>query len=70
MFHIEFERPLIVKDIRPEHTANNLDDLHSKINSCEWDLVGSDRFKDLNLEYTSFNASWLQKEFVEKVCTT
>lgn len=67
MFHIEFERPLFVKDIRPEHTVNNYDELLSTKKHCEWDLVGTERLKELNMEYTSFHASWLRKEFVDKV---
>lgn len=69
MFHIEFERPLFVRDIRPKHRVNNLDELISKSKHCEWDLVGSNRCKKINLDYTSFHASWLNKEFIEKVCT-
>lgn len=69
MFHVEFERPLFVKDKRPEHNVNNLDELLLKLKPCEWDLVGPDRCKELNLDYMSFHPSWLNKEFVEKVCT-
>lgn len=70
MFHIEFERPLFVKDIRPEHKVNNLDDFLSNKKHCEWDLVRPEDSKELNLDYTSFHSSWLRKEFIEKVCYT
>lgn len=69
MFHIEFERPLFVKDIRPEHKSEKLDQSFSKPKHCEWDLVGSKRCEELNLDYTSFNGSWMKKEFIEKVRT-
>lgn len=67
MFHIEYERPLVIKDIRPEHTVEDINGLPAKSNLCEWDLFGSQRLKELNLDYTSFNASWMKKEFIDKV---
>lgn len=69
IFHIEFERPLFVNDIRPEHKAEEFDESLSTPKHYEWDLGGSKRCEELNLDYTSFNASWMKKEFIEKVRT-
>lgn len=54
VFHIEFEKPLII---------------HDRIDgaSCDWDMVGKDMLASFNLDHTQFNASWMKKDLIEKV---
>ncbi|CAH0673966.1 unnamed protein product [Spodoptera exigua] len=34
---------------------------------CEWDGMSSDMLESLGLEHVNFNASWMKREFIEKL---
>ncbi|KAM3967128.1 uncharacterized protein ACR2FA_011980 [Aphomia sociella] len=55
VLHVEVDKPLIVHD-----TVGNL-------SNCDWEAVGKDQLNSFNLDHTQFSASWMKKEFIEKV---
>lgn len=55
VFHIEVQKPLIIDD-----------SIEAK-SDCDWDMVGKDLLKTFDLDSTQLSASWLKKDFIEKV---
>ncbi|XP_026759880.1 uncharacterized protein LOC113519034 [Galleria mellonella] len=57
VLHAEVNTPIIVSDAVGD------------LPKCDWEAVGKDQLDSFNLDYTQFNASWMKKEFIEKVTT-
>ncbi|OWR41941.1 putative malate dehydrogenase 1B [Danaus plexippus plexippus] len=58
VFHIEVQKPLIIDD-----------SIEAK-SDCDWDMVGKDLLKTFDLDSTQLSASWLKKDFIEKVASS
>lgn len=55
MFHVEIEKPYVVYDTISDKSY------------CDWEMVSVNLLEPLKLDHTQFNASWMKKEFIEKV---
>lgn len=56
VFHVEVKKPIIIHDDVGDNSH------------CDGDkVIGKDLLESLNLDSTQFSASWLKKEFIEKV---
>ncbi|CAH2270107.1 jg21847 [Pararge aegeria aegeria] len=56
VFHVEVEKPLVAYDVSGDKSR------------CQSDLVGKDILQSRNFDTTQLSASWMKKEFIEKVC--
>ncbi|CAK1544030.1 unnamed protein product [Leptosia nina] len=58
VFHLEVEKPLVIHD---EVDGNS---------RCDPGMVGKEFLESLNLDPTQMNATWMKKDFVEKVASS
>ncbi|XP_045449479.1 malate dehydrogenase 3, cytoplasmic-like [Melitaea cinxia] len=59
VFHVEVKKPIIIHD-----------DVSDNSHCDEDKVIGKDLLEQLNLDSTQFSASWLKKEFIEKVASS
>ncbi|XP_045496813.1 malate dehydrogenase-like [Colias croceus] len=57
VFHIEVEKPLLIHDEVGETSL------------CDSGMIGKDFLESLNLDPTQFNATWMKKDFIDKVAS-
>lgn len=55
-FHVEIATPYLI------HDNVNREEV------CDWDAMGKEVSDKLKLDHVQFNASWMKREFIEKVC--